>query len=182
VNHLGHALLIQKLLPTLRRIAISPGGDVRIVILTSHRFRGHPSGGILFDTLQTTQDLGPGRPWLRYGQSKLADVLYARELARRVPELTTIAVHPGLVGTGLTGHLTGVQACLVRMVKVAVGSLTLEQGAYTQLWAAFGNRLEMSSGKMYEPVGVLTTLNATAQGEELAQALWTWTEEALKEY
>jgi NAD(P)-dependent dehydrogenase (short-subunit alcohol dehydrogenase family) len=182
VNHLGHALLIQKLLPTLRRIAISPGGDVRIVILTSHRFRGHPSGGILFDTLQTTQDLGPGRPWLRYGQSKLANVLYARELARRVPELTTIAVHPGLVGTGLTGHLTGVQACLVRMVKVAVGSLTLEQGAYTQLWAAFGNRLEMSSGKMYEPVGVLTTLNATAQGEELAQALWTWTEEALKEY
>jgi NAD(P)-dependent dehydrogenase (short-subunit alcohol dehydrogenase family) len=182
VNHLGHALLVQKLLPTLRRTAISPGGDVRIVVLTSHRFRGHPSGGILFDTLRTTQDLGPGGPWLRYGQSKLANVLYARELARRVPELTTIAVHPGLVGTGLTGHLTGVQAFLVRMVKVAVGSLTLEQGAYTQLWAAFGNRLEMTSGKMYEPVGVLTTLNATAQGEELAQALWTWTEEALKEY
>jgi retinol dehydrogenase-12 len=68
------------------------------------------------------------------------------------------------------------------MVKVAVGSLTLEQGAYTQLWSAFGNRLEMTSGKMYEPVGVLTTLNATAQDEELAQALWTWTEEALKEY
>jgi NAD(P)-dependent dehydrogenase (short-subunit alcohol dehydrogenase family) len=182
VNHLGHALLIQKLLPTLRRTATLPGGDVRIVILTSHGFRGHPSGGIRFDALRTTQDLGPGGPWLRYGQSKLANLVYARELARRVPELTTIAVHPGVVGTGLAEHLTGVQACLLRMATLVVGLLTPEQGAYTQLWAAFANRAEMTSGKMYEPVGVLTTLNAKAQDEELAQALWTWTEEALMGY
>jgi NAD(P)-dependent dehydrogenase (short-subunit alcohol dehydrogenase family) len=182
VNHLGHALLIQKLLPTLRRTAILPGGDVRIVILTSHGFRGHPSGGIRFDALRTTQDLGPGGPWLRYGQSKLANLVYARELARRVPEVTAIAVHPGVVGTGLAEHLTGVQACLLRMATLAVGLLTPEQGAYTQLWAAFADRAEMKSGEMYEPVGVPTKLNAKAQDEELAEALWTWTEEALKGY
>jgi NAD(P)-dependent dehydrogenase (short-subunit alcohol dehydrogenase family) len=181
VNHLGHALLVRTLLPLLRRTAAAPGADVRVVVLTSHGFRLHPSGGIRFDTLKTTQDFGAGGPWLRYGQSKLANLLYARELARREPTLAVLAVHPGVVKTGLVSDLSRAQRLVVRAGNLR-GYLAPEQGAYTQLWAAFAPRAEMKSGTMYEPVGVPTKMNAKVEDGELAQKLWTWTEEALKEY
>ena len=54
-NHLGHALLVKKLLPLLEETSIA-GGDARIVILTSEGMFLHPKGGIIFDDLKTTQD------------------------------------------------------------------------------------------------------------------------------
>ena len=65
-NHLGHAMLIHELLPTLLKTAESPGSDVRVVILTSVGYRGHPRQGIVFSSLGTPQDIVFGR-WLRYG-------------------------------------------------------------------------------------------------------------------
>ncbi|KAF7370816.1 Short-chain dehydrogenase reductase family [Mycena sanguinolenta] len=84
INHVSHALFIKLLLPTLLRTAEVPGSDVRIVSLTSRGFTMHPSGGIVFSDLRTTQGSGLVKTF-RYGQSKLANILYASELARRYP-------------------------------------------------------------------------------------------------
>lgn len=54
INHLSHALLIKLLLPTLLQTADLPSSYVRIVILTTLGFRGHPKGGIVFKNLRTT--------------------------------------------------------------------------------------------------------------------------------
>ncbi|KAL3433238.1 hypothetical protein BDV09DRAFT_186837 [Aspergillus tetrazonus] len=104
-NHLGHALLIQKCLPLLQQTAALPGADVRVVILTSLGFRMHPSAGIVFSDLKSEQNFTAFGSWIRYGQSKLANILYARELARRYPSITSVSVHPGVVGTGLVENL-----------------------------------------------------------------------------
>jgi len=88
VNHLAHALIIKTLLPALLKSASKPNSDVRIVNLTSAAWRGAPSGGIRFASLNTTQPGFIGH-WFRYSQSKLANIVYASELARRYPEITT---------------------------------------------------------------------------------------------
>jgi NAD(P)-dependent dehydrogenase (short-subunit alcohol dehydrogenase family) len=87
-NHLGHAMLIKQLLPTMLKTAEEPRSDVRIVILTSMGWRAHPKAGIEFSTLNTTQDRAIFGGWVRYGQSKLANLVYAAELARRYPNIT----------------------------------------------------------------------------------------------
>jgi NAD(P)-dependent dehydrogenase (short-subunit alcohol dehydrogenase family) len=106
-NHLGHALLIKLLLPTLQRTAdeTKGGADPRIVLLASKGMTLHPTGGIVFDELRTTQENLAFAHWRLYGQSKLANILYAAELARRLPQITSVSVHPGVMMTGLVTGL-----------------------------------------------------------------------------
>jgi NAD(P)-dependent dehydrogenase (short-subunit alcohol dehydrogenase family) len=65
-NHLGHAMLIRKLLPIMLKTATLPGSDVRIVCLTSNGWMSHPKGGVKFSELKTVQEgfYGAG---IRYG-------------------------------------------------------------------------------------------------------------------
>jgi NAD(P)-dependent dehydrogenase (short-subunit alcohol dehydrogenase family) len=65
-NHLGHAMVIQELIPVMLRTAENITKDVRIVNLTSTGWRAHHQGGIQYDTLQTTQVEFLGS-WFRYG-------------------------------------------------------------------------------------------------------------------
>ncbi|OJD32198.1 short-chain dehydrogenase reductase family [Diplodia corticola] len=181
-NHVGHALLIKKLLPLLDATSRQPNADVRIVLLTSLGFVMHPRGGIAFKGLKTVQDFAVFGPFVRYGQSKLANLLYARELARRYPHITTLAIHPGVVSTGIMEETKGVNKLVIyalarwQMVKA-------EEGAYNQLWAACGEVPKEMNGQMYEPVGVLSTkLDKAAKDDMLAEQLWEWTEEELKNY
>jgi NAD(P)-dependent dehydrogenase (short-subunit alcohol dehydrogenase family) len=181
-NHLGHALLIKKLLPLLLRTNTRPETDVRVVILTSTGFIAHPTGGITFDTLKSPQDFGAGGPWVRYGQSKLANILYARELARRHPEITSLSIHPGVVKTNLVNGLGGANKFMVKLTNPR-GLLEPEEGAYNQIWGAFGDRTNIQNGQMYEPVGQLyKKLDKTSKDDDLAKRLWEWTDEALKDY
>ena len=88
VNHLAHAMTIQALLPTLLATASQPSSDVRVITLSSQGYRFHPRPGILFDELSSHSALSRWflGPRIRYGQSKLANILYASELARRYPQ------------------------------------------------------------------------------------------------
>lgn len=181
-NHLGHALLIRLLLPVLLRTAEQPGADVRILILTSLAFRGHPKGGIVFKDLRTTQDFGAFGSWMRYGQSKLANILYAAELARRYPNITSVSIHPGVVETGLVGNLGLGNKMLVYVANMGK-LLKPAEGAYNQLWAATAEKQKVVNGSFYEPVGVLSgKLDKAAKSEQLAGELWEWTENELKKY
>ncbi|KAI0907347.1 putative short-chain dehydrogenase [Ustulina deusta] len=182
-NHLAHALIIRKLLPTLLKTADIPDADVRMISLTSEGWNSHPKEGINFSTLQTTQNSAFGK-LTRYGQSKLANVVYAAELARRYPQIMAISVHPGVVKTDLLNSLSLSEKALVYGGNFLMGVKLMEeeQGCLSQLWVAAGARKDqLVNGGFYRPVGVFSNseLDKIATSEEFANRLWTWTDDAL---
>ena len=180
-NHVGHALLVKLFLPTLLRTAEAPNSDVRIVFLTSLGFRGHPSGGIVFNDLHTTQDFGVIGHWTRYGQSKLANILYPAELARRYPKITSVSVHPGVVATGLVGNLGFLNKALVYVTNIGKVKVPAD-GTWNQLWAATAKKGRITNGAYYVPVGVLGSHDKESKSEKLAGELWKWTQKELENY
>lgn len=181
-NHLGHALLIKKLLPLLRARA-TEGKDPRIVILTSQAWAGHPRGGVAFEKLRTTQESFFMGTWFRYGQSKFANLVYARELAKRYPEITSVSIHPGVVLTDLVGTLRP-QHKAFTYATTWWRMLQPHEGAYNQVWAATADKKTLVQGGYYEPVGKLEnkSLDSTAKNEKVGERLWEWTQAALEEY
>jgi retinol dehydrogenase-12 len=179
-NHVGHALLTKLLLPKLEATTKLPGADVRIINLSS---AGHvlvPNGGIAFDQLRT--DMKATSTFTRYGQSKLANVLFTKELAERYPDIRSIAIHPGAVNTGLTQGVIASWAWTKTLIDVA-GVFFMKsaaQGALNQLWAATSP--EAKTGKYYDPVAKEVPASAYAQDKELAAKLWEWTEKELDQF
>jgi NAD(P)-dependent dehydrogenase (short-subunit alcohol dehydrogenase family) len=104
INHVAHALLIRKLLPLLQRTA-KEHGEARIIPISSLALVLAPSGGIAFEDLKTTQDYWVLGKWKRYAQSKLANLIYGKELSRRYPEILTLIADPGPSNTGLVTSL-----------------------------------------------------------------------------
>lgn len=181
-NHIGHALLIKLLLPTLLRTAEQPESSVRIVLNTSLGFRGAPKAGVVFKNLRTTQGCFPvAGNWIRYGQSKLANILYAAELGRRYPSITSVSIHPGVINTGLVGNLSCLDKALVYVTNIG-NFMTPEEGVQNQLWAATAKNGDVVSGAFYEPVAVLGTHDRLSKDENLATHLWDWTEKELEAY
>lgn len=181
-NQLGHSLLVRKLLPVLQATAARPDANARIVMVTSVAWKGTPSGGIQFDKLRSKQDLPVLGPWLRYGQSKLANLLYARELADRYPDVLSFAIHPGVVKTALVTDLTWSQKMMVYLPNIGQ-MLTPEQGTYNLLWAVTAKKEMIKSGGFYMPVGKLSNDKTKASEDpELKKKLWDWTEKELAAY
>ncbi|KAL3427015.1 oxidoreductase [Phlyctema vagabunda] len=179
-NHLGHAALIKKLLPVMLKTADAPDSDVRIVLNTSDGWRGHSKEGINFATLNTTQEAFLGH-WFRYAQSKIADIIYAQELARRYPSIKTVTIHPGVIVTGLVSSLGFWDRFLIYSTNIGRRS-SIEEGSYNQLYLAAGmKREEIINGATYYPVGVLKELDDVAKSEKLRTELWEWTEKALED-
>jgi retinol dehydrogenase 12 len=178
-NHMGHALLTKLLLPTLDATAkSSPNADVRIVSLTSYGHTQVPKGGFSFDTLKTTaEDLGA---YGRYYQSKLANVLWVRHLAKVYPQFTVASVHPGIVNTELMNRATATPTIVKALVKIGGSAVlsSVEKGARNQLWASVSK--DVKSGEYYEPVGVSGSGSSDGKDDELARKLWEWTEKELE--
>ncbi|KAF7356817.1 Short-chain dehydrogenase reductase family [Mycena venus] len=181
INHIAHALLIKLLLPTLLRTADAPGSDVRIVSLTSQGFSTHPGGGIVFKDLRTTQGSGLMKA-MRYGQSKLANILYAAELAQRYgSKLTTVSIHPGVVRTDLLNNQSGLVQFLSFLTH-PFSMLTPEEGAYNTLWASTADKTKIVNGEFYEPVGIRGGHARKSRDRKLAKELWEWTDKELEGY
>jgi len=167
-NHLGHALLAKLLLPLLQRSS-SP----RIVVLSSGGHKSWPQGwGLKPDSLKTdASDLGA---YERYFRSKLANVLFAREMAKRYPGITTVSVHPGIVDTGIVGSETPwVVTAAIKVLK-PLFVRSVEDGVRNQLWACVSD--EVVSGEYYEPVGVAGKVSQDGKDDKLALEFWEWTE------
>jgi retinol dehydrogenase-12 len=174
-NHVGHALLFKLLFPLLLSTP-SPR-----VIFTSSRGHKHvlPAGGIAFDSLKTAQkDI---KAISKYTSSKLANVVYARQVAKRYPQIVCVAIHPEDVATQLfsKGAVGGGPEIeyLAREVAPKVG-VSVEEGAKNGLWAATAEGVE--SGRYYEPVGVLGMGSELSRDEGLGIRLWEWTERELE--
>ena len=124
-NHLGHFALTGRLLPLLLA-ASAP----RVVIVSS---AAHRMGAIDFDDLQSERSY---QRWGAYGQSKLANLLFARELGRRCPALLVAAAHPGYAATHLqNGHGSRLLAGFMQIGN-AVLAQSDEAGAMPSIYAA----------------------------------------------
>jgi len=185
-NHLGHALLIKLFLPILEKTADEPNSDVRIINMSSIAYKQAPKNGIDFATLKSPQptlgSIPPGHRWSRYGQSKLANLLYTKNLARHYPKITSVAIHPGYVRTDLFANVS----ILTRLpVEIMVGNnwIPVEQGPYTQTWAATTAKQNLQSGTYYEPIGKETKpTTKQANDDKLAEDLWKWTQKELQHF
>ncbi len=181
-NHMGHALLTKLLLPTLKRTATAtvPPQDVRVITLSSlSESWAPPAETYNFDKLKT--DFASISTTARYGISKIANVHYAAELARRHPEIRSVSVHPGLVNTGLTNNLTIARPYLKPILPIVGFFVTpVAAGAKNQLWAATSQ--DAKSGEFYHPVGVAGKGSKLSKDEKLARELWEWTDAELTRY
>ncbi|KAI3397517.1 hypothetical protein diail_10609 [Diaporthe ilicicola] len=180
-NHMGHALVTKLLAPVLDRTAAEPGSDVRVVVLTSAATAMAPEGGIQFDGLKTEQEAVGA--WALYGQSKLANALFARQLAKAHPAWTVTAIHPGVITTNLSRHVVERYWWAKGMLPIAkIFLTTVEEGALNQLWAATAPKGDIKTGEMYFPVADLTggRRGPYVKDDALAKKLWDWTEQELQ--
>ncbi|KAH7246556.1 hypothetical protein BKA59DRAFT_439180 [Fusarium tricinctum] len=170
-NHMGHALLTRLLLPLLETTAQIPKSDVRIVCLASHGYVYLKNKGFDFETLKTRgEEKGPLQC---YYQSKLANILWTRQFAKRHPEFTVCSIHPGLVQTELVEKTTGISwflRCVARWMMVT----SIEEGVKNQLWGSVSD--DVQSGEYYEPIGKAGVITSDAKDDILAEELWDWTE------
>jgi len=139
VNHLGHFVLVNRL---LARITAAEQG--RIVIVGSGAHRYAPPAGIEFDNLGGEGDYSARRA---YGQSKLANGLFARELARRLEgtRVTANVVHPGVVVTDIARNLPLWQALAFRALRPFLFK-SVAAGAATSCYVATHPSLRNVSG------------------------------------
>ncbi|ERF75915.1 hypothetical protein EPUS_01281 [Endocarpon pusillum Z07020] len=192
-NHMGHFLLTKLLLPTLQSTAsATPDADVRIINLTSDGHSLAPrNAGFVPDAVRT--DMQDYSTWTRYGQSKLANILFTRELARRHPDITSVAIHPGGVATNLANSFTDSHRFLSLLLVPVLKAMTAKPsvGALNQTWACVapvqgrkvvggGSEKEIKSGGYYVPVAKPDVGSKFANDAELARKLWEWSEEDLE--
>lgn len=176
-NHVGHALLTRLLVPVLLHTANgSADADVRVISLASHGHLWAQKGGCRLETVKTTADeLGA---YGRYYQSKLANVLWARQLAKEYPQLTVASIHPGVVNSQLMERATETPLIVQMLVKAGrIFISTVEQGARNQLWASVCKGVK--SGEYYEPIGVGGLASADGKNDDMARKVWDWTENEL---
>ncbi len=159
VNHLAPFLLTRALLPSLRA---APAARVVTVASTAHR-----RGRIAWDDLMATRRYGS---MSSYAQSKLANILFTTELARRLAgtHATANAVHPGLVGTGF-GDVGGIVGLGWRMGRWIM--LSPRRGADTSLYVATAPELAGVTGKYFERRRPVAPAEA-ARDPQAASRLW----------
>jgi retinol dehydrogenase-12 len=162
-NHLGHYLFTRLLLP---RIEKTPGARIVNVSSVSHY---RVKGSFPWDRVQRKTKSFTGLP--EYAASKLANVLFTVELARRLDgkSVTTYAVHPGTVATDVW---RGVPQPLRWAMKRAMRMLTPEQGAISMLRTATDPALANETGKFYWLDGNERRPSRLARDPDLARELW----------
>ncbi|KAL0358944.1 UNVERIFIED_CONTAM: Short-chain dehydrogenase, chloroplastic [Sesamum angustifolium] len=177
-NHLGHFLLANLLLDTMKKTARQTKREGRIVNVSSEAHRVSYEEGIRFDRLNNLEQY---KRWGAYGQSKLANVLHANELARRLKDegadITANSLHPGVISTNLFRHL-GVLAGFVS----TLGKLVLknvQQGASTTCYVALRPELKGVSGEYFSDNN-LAKASAKAADTDLAKKLWEFSLDLIK--
>jgi len=181
VNHLGHFALTGQLLHRLQ----ATDGETRVVTQSSGL---HANGEIQFDDLQSEDEYGE---WAAYAQSKLANVLFAYELDRRLDAagttVSSVACHPGYADTNLQRRGPELRGSRLRLWAMQAANALFAQparrGALPMLYAATSR--EVTGGEYVGPGGFLNMRGAPdvqpssdrSNDETLARRLWEVSEE-----
>jgi WW domain-containing oxidoreductase len=171
VNHIGHFILVTGLLGAL-------ADHARVVIVSSEAHRFAPRGGIDFDNLRGEKSIGPTRG---YSRSKFANLLFAKELARRLAGTgkTANAVHPGFVpateifrGTALAQ----IGRAYWPRIMTALIAKTVPEGAATSCYVAVNPLVQAISGEYFSDCNIARP-RADADDPALAAQLWQLSEQ-----
>ena len=161
-NHIGHFILVNGLLDELTE-------EGRVVMLSSAAHMNAPKEGIDFDNLAGEKNYSA---WSFYGQSKIANLLFAKELARRFSgtKKTAYAVHPGVIKTNLARSMN-----LILRVVFGLGEhlflKTVPQGAATECYVATNPNVISESGNYFADCNTKTP-RKDSENSELAKKLW----------
>ncbi|WP_082547676.1 SDR family oxidoreductase [Massilia sp. Root335] len=187
VNHLGHFLLTNLLMDALKA-----GAPSRVVNLSSffHEFAMGRKGEIHFDDLN--YERRPFDTWEAYAQSKLANLLHARELGRRLAGtgVMTASVNPGFVRTNLMKMPLPkwLQRLLLLPVQRLIGMIEPWEGAQTTLHALLAPEVAQQSGAYFSQIAryqdktsraggwPLRSPNPVALDDDVAERLWNASE------
>ncbi|CAM6130053.1 unnamed protein product [Calypogeia fissa] len=175
-NYLGHFLLTNLLLDKMKTTAKESGIEGKIINVSSN---GHHlleyKEGIRFEKLNDKEGYSQ---YKAYGQSKLAQVMAARELSRQLQEegvnVTVNVVHPGPVRTNLVNgenhglFMRGVAAVIMNVLPTK----NLAQGAATQVYLALNPQAAGVTGKYYVDVNEADTPSKFAVDADMAKKLW----------
>lgn len=173
VNHIGHFLLTNLLLDVLKQSAPS-----RIVNLSS---AAHLRGKMKVNDLNSDEKYNPGEA---YAQSKLANVLFTRELANRLKGtgVTVNAVHPGIVDTDIVRHMAFYNNYFTKIFVKPLTWLFIKsprQGAQCVLYSALDPSLKDVTGSYFSNCKT-ADISEEAKSDQLAKWLWMVSEKWTK--
>lgn len=159
INHLGHFALTTQVLPLLRK------ARGRVVVLSSGL---HARGKMDWDDLMSERGGFSGQR--AYAQSKLANILFANELARREAAhgVTANSLHPGVVKTQLAREFPEFLRTVAGMVM-----LTPEKGAQTSIYLASSSDVANVTGKYFDKGKIKMPSKAALQTDD-GKRLWDW--------
>lgn len=167
-NHIGHFMLVTGLLDQL-------AADGRVVMVSSAAHRWAQPGGIDFDNLSGAKCYRPSRA---YGQSKFANLVFAKELAHRLAGTGRVAnaIHPGIVmETNVTRHMTNPLLEVARVVGGWLAFKTIPQGAATQSYVAVHPDVARLSGCYFADCN-LANPRPDAEDPSICPRLWAMSE------
>ena len=175
VNHLGHYILVRQL---LEQVKAAPQGRI-VTVSSGAATRLAPAEGIEFDNLSGEAGYDPGTA---YGHSKLANVLLALELARRCEgtNVTANALRPGVIATNLGRHMPRWKTLALETIG-SFFTKTIAQGAATTVYVATAPALAQTSGHFFNHCNPILAGGYT-RNTEMAERLWTVSEEITKDY
>ncbi|KAJ7513793.1 hypothetical protein O6H91_23G014600 [Diphasiastrum complanatum] len=176
-NHVGHFLLTNLLLEKMKETARESGIEGRIINVSSlgHRLF-EPKESIGFQSMNSEADYSP---WKAYGKSKLANIVHANELSRRLREeganVTANSLHPGSINTNLLRHYPQLSRLLgiANYVGNFIGLKTVSQGAASQCYLALNPSVKGVSGKYFSDCNECKP-SKYATDHDLGKSLWDY--------
>ena len=173
VNHISQVYLTQLLMPTL--LANAPS---RIAVVSSGFHTGPPLNYQALNHMNSNES-NAKKYWSvqsSYQQSKLANVLFARVLAKRYKDqqITAYSLHPGVIKTNLATKIP-----FASLIQMAYKRKTVEQGAATTVYCALKPGLENETGRYFDDSTV--TDIADHWTDQDLNIFWEWTEKTVQE-
>jgi len=193
VNHIGHFFLTRKLLPHMN----PNGGRVVNVASTAHTMGDLQISNLNFDlddndNNNNNNNVRRYTPWGAYGQSKLANILFAKTLNDKLKEeeqqqqqqegnsgIVSVSLHPGVIITGLWKHST--PSWLKPILNTIVANKSVEQGAATNVYTCLVDASELNGGGGYYSDCTIDQPNANGRNTKLGNQLWTATETMIQD-